>query len=120
PPGRWVPTTLRIQHLAGLDEARRWARRRKYAEADPRLEHQADYGNLVEPPGPRQRWTERPSDLPVLAETRPTAGADATSDDDEPVFDPDAPVLSAIVIARNDEDRIERTVRSVVDQEVPV
>ena len=29
-------------------------------------------------------------------------------------------MLSAVVIARNDETRIERTLRSVVDQELPV
>jgi LCP family protein required for cell wall assembly len=121
PAGRWVPTTLRIQHLASLDEQRRWARRRKYAEADPDLEHQADYGNLLEPPGPRQAWSDRPADLPVLA-GRPTVGDEAEDDDDtdDDVFDPDAPVLSAVVISRNDEARIERTVRSVVDQQVPV
>jgi LCP family protein required for cell wall assembly len=117
PPGRFVPTSLRIQHLASLDEGRRRARRRKYAEADPLLEHQADYGHLVEAPGPRQRWTDRPADLPVLGRRRVSADDGATTDDD---LDPDGPVLSAIVISRNDEDRIERTVRSVVGQEVPV
>jgi LCP family protein required for cell wall assembly len=119
PPARWLPTTLRIQHLAGLDEARRRARRRKYAEADPQLEHQADYGHLVEPPGPLRHWEPRPADLPVLAD--PAAATDLGEPPEEPeTFDPDAPVLSAIVISRDDEDRIARTVRSVVGQEVPV
>ena len=117
PPARWLPTTLRIQHLASLDEARRRARRRKYQEADPLQEHQADYGHLVEPPGPRREWRPRPPDLPVLAEPASEAAAPDAEDDS---VDLDAPVLSAVVIARDDEDRIERTVRSVVDQVVPV
>ena len=118
PPARWLPTTLRIQHLAGLDETRRRARLRKYQEADPRFEHQADYGHLVDPPGPLQRWERRPDDLPVLVGLPPDVEAPPSGAEDE--YDPDVPVLSAVVIARDDEDRIERTVRSVVDQEVPV
>ncbi len=116
PPARWLPTTLRIQHLASLDEERRQARRRKYREADPFLEHQADYGHLVEPPGPVRTWAPRPDGLPVLDD--PAVAREAP--DDDGAFDPEAPVLSAVVIARDDEARIERTVRSVVDQEVPV
>jgi LCP family protein required for cell wall assembly len=118
PSARWLPTTLRIQHLASLDEGRRRARLRKYQEADPRFEHQADYGHLVDPPGPLRRWEVRPDDLPVLADVHPGAEDPRPAQEDD--FDADAPVLSAVVIARDDEDRIERTVRSVVDQEVPV
>ncbi len=116
PSARWLPTTLRIQHLAGLDEDRRRARLRKYNEADPGLEHQADYGHLVDPPGPLRTWARRPEDLPVLVEPAPVEELPAEAG----AFDVDAPVLSAIVISRDDEARIERTVRSVVDQEVPV
>lgn len=129
PPARWLPTTLRIQHLAGLDATRRRARLAKYREADPALEFQADYGHLLEGPGELHRWEPRPEGLPVLA--APGDGGDDGGESGEsghgppgaePAedFDPSAPVLSAIVIAHDDETRIERTVRSVVSQQVPV
>lgn len=120
PPARWLPTTLRIQHLAGLDDERRQARLRKYREADPDLEFQADYGHLVGPTGPVRRWEPRPAGQPVLADPD-TGPAPSTPEAAGPgEFDPSAPVLSAIVIARDDETRIERALRSVVDQEAPV
>jgi LCP family protein required for cell wall assembly len=112
PRERWLPTTLRIQHLAGVDETRRRARLQKYREADPELAFQADYGHLVDPPGRPIAWEPRRADRPVLASSGATVA-------DEHI-DPAAPVLSAIVIARDDEDRIERALDSVVSQVVPV
>lgn len=129
PPARWLPTTLRIQHLAGLDATRRRARLAKYREADPALEFQADYGHLLEGPGELHRWEPRPEGLPVLAAPGDDGDDGGESGESghgppgaEPAedFDPSAPVLSAIVIAHDDETRIERTVRSVVSQQVPV
>lgn len=113
----WTRTTIRIQHLASLTAERRRARFAKYAEADAEREFQADYGNLlVEPePGTLRRWAPRPPDLPVLA----PAGSPGVDVLDLHRLDLEGPVLSAIIISRNDEDRIERTVRSVVTQEVP-
>jgi glycosyltransferase involved in cell wall biosynthesis len=49
----------------------------------------------------------------VVAADHEVLGLPAENDLDQ------APALSAVVIARNDEDRIERVVRSVVEQEVP-
>ena len=66
PRTRWVETTLRIQHLAGITQERRAARFAKYLEADPDRRWQSDYSNLLRPPGEVRAWTERPADLPVL------------------------------------------------------
>jgi spore germination protein len=102
---RFLNTTLRIQHLGGLTEERREARFAKYAEADPGNEFQADYSNLLTPVRTAERWEPRPDGLSVVPERAP--------------LDLDGPVLSAVVISRNDEDRIERVVRAVVEQECP-
>lgn len=108
-----IETTLRIQHLGGVDEASRRARFEKYAECDPGCEFQAGYSNLLEPAGPLREWRERGADAPLIA-----AGAAAVRLADE-ARDTRLPRLSAIVISRNDEERIERTVRSVVEQDCP-
>ncbi len=116
-PERYTRTTVRIQHLGGATEERRRARYRKYREADPGGEWQPDYGALLDPPRAPRPWEPRPPGLPVLAsshefEVLGLPRADAA-------FDPAAPALSAIVIARDDEGRIGRVVRSVVEQELP-
>ena len=102
---RFVDTTLRIQHLGGMDEERRQARYAKYVEADPGNEFQADYTNLLAAADDARRWQPRQPGLPVVP--------------DAPTVDLDGPVLSAVVISRNDEDRIERVVRAVVGQDCP-
>ena len=111
PRTRWRQTTVRIQHLAGLDEQRRRSRLLKYEQADPDRLWQADYERLLEE-RPARPWVARPRGLPVLL--APGRGASRVSGDD---LDFGAPLLSAIVISHNDENRIERTVRSVVEQE---
>ncbi|HXJ64968.1 MAG TPA: glycosyltransferase, partial [Actinomycetota bacterium] len=122
PPERYTRTTVRIQHLGGATEERRRERYRKYREADPGGEFQPDYEALLEPPRALRPWEPRPGGLPVVAtptvgpfeiEGLPQAGSDRVED----VLT--APALSAVVIARDDESRIERVVRSVVSQEVP-
>ena len=121
PSDRWVRTTVRIKHLAGLTPEDRRARFQKYREADPELEFQDDYGDLLEVPGALSTWVQRPPDLPMLV------GADGdrsettvpTVPPEEDALDLDAPILSAIVISRDDRDRIARTLHSVVSQEVP-
>jgi glycosyltransferase involved in cell wall biosynthesis len=122
---RYTRTTVRIQHLGGATEERRRDRYRKYREADPGGDWQSDYSHLLEPPGALRPWAPRPPGLPVVPDGArlgsplavlglpdPDAGHDADAD-------LDAPALSAVVIARDDEDRIERVVRSVATQEVP-
>ena len=109
PRARWRSTTVRIQHLAGLDEGRRRERLRKYEQADPGRVWQRDYERILET-DPVRPWVPRPPGLPVLLAGRNRA---RMSGDD---LDLEAPRLSAIVISHNDEARIERAVRSVVQQ----
>lgn len=115
PRGRWLKTTVRIQHLANLDEERRSARLRKYAEADPERRWQADYEGPIRAAGHTRQWSKRPIDLPVLA-GRHAAGPALDLDE----LDLDAPVLSAIVIATDDELTIEASVEAVVQQDCPL
>jgi glycosyltransferase involved in cell wall biosynthesis len=107
----WVRTTIRIQHLAGLTDERRRARFQKYLDADPERAHQRDYERLLAPPNGVRPWETRPPRLPVVA--------NRASDQNPREGDNGGPVLSAIVISRDDEGRIERAVRSVVEQECP-
>ena len=112
PRNRWVRTTLRIQHLAGLTEERRAERYAKYAEADPERAFQPDYAQILQPPGEIRPWTPRPPRAPVLH-----GGPGSRWILDPQRLDLDAPVLSAVIISRNDEATIERTVASVVGQD---
>ena len=116
PRERWVRTTVRIQHLASLTDERRRTRHAKYLEADPERAFQADYERLLDAPGPLRAWASRPPGLPVVA----PAGGPGVDALDLHGLDLGGPVLSAIVISRDDEERIERAVGSVVGQEVPV
>ena len=104
----WVETTLRVQHLASVTTERRRARRDKYAEADPGNVYQGSYEHLLDEPDDMLVFGPRPAGLPVLV-----GDSTVEAGDDEP------PALSAIVISRDDEDRIERAVGSVVGQVCP-
>ena len=112
PRAAWIKTTLRIQHLGGMTAGRRLARFEKYRQADPDREHQSDYAHLLEDPSQDLlRWEPRPSGTQVLL-----AAANA-EEGPRPTERGDGPVISAIVISRDDEDRIARTVSSVVGQD---
>lgn len=102
PRAHYVQTTLRIQHLASTTADERRARFEKYAELDPAARWQPSYEHLLEEPGAIIDWAPRPEGLPVVLEED---------------FDPSAPVLSAIVISRDDSSRISQVLRSVVGQE---
>jgi glycosyltransferase involved in cell wall biosynthesis len=112
PRDRWVETTLRIQHISNLTEERRRLRFSKYEETDPEREFQSEYGHLLAPPARVLPWKPRDPDLPVLAQA-PDA-VDLLSE-----LDLDGPVISAIVISRDDEDRIERALGALVAQDCP-
>jgi glycosyltransferase involved in cell wall biosynthesis len=111
---RWRRTTFRIQHLSSTTEPRRRARFQKYREADPECAFQADYSHLLDPPGRLVRWWPRPTELPVVYNTRsyrpPSSGGPSLGD---------APVISVIVVALDDGPRIEGTVASILQQRVP-
>jgi glycosyltransferase involved in cell wall biosynthesis len=110
----WRKTTFRIQHQASLTEERRRRRLLKYREADPEREFQHDYSALLDPPGSPRPWLARPLEFPPLADPHAT-GVELDLEE----LQPGGPLLSAIVISRNDEDRIEAAVRSVAEQECP-
>ena len=104
PPSRKVTTTLRIRHLAGESIERRTERARKYQEVDPNQKYGFTYPDLADDvePVPWTPW-QGPSVLPgVPAQDDPAAAE---------------PALSAIVISRDDGDRIRRSLTSVVNQE---
>jgi glycosyltransferase involved in cell wall biosynthesis len=109
----WLPTTLRIQHLGGSTAERRAARFKKYEEADPERQFQADYSNLLSEPPDIVAWEPRPGSLSVLGDL------DSPHDSQPGPESVDGPVLSAVIIAHNDEATIARTVSSVVGQDVP-
>jgi glycosyltransferase involved in cell wall biosynthesis len=111
PANRRVRTTIRIQHIGSLTAARRSARFAKYLEADPAVEFQFSYDHILDEPGDIHRFEPRPRGLPVLEELARTPQLAEQAE-----AELSAPVLSAIVISRDDERRIERTVRSVVEQ----
>jgi glycosyltransferase involved in cell wall biosynthesis len=113
----WVRTTIRIQHLAGLTDARRQARFAKYAEADPDNEFQHSYRDLLNAAGDVTEWKPRPEGRPVLA-VRQSEVAIAMEDAEHPSLDEieDRPALSAVIISRGDGERILPGVRSVVGQ----
>lgn len=115
PRRRWHETTIRIQHIASATPERLAARIRKYEQADPERRWQSEYRETLSAPGTIRPFNPRPAELPVLAGA--TVAPELATDLDE--YDPDAPVLSAIVIATDDEDTIERSVRAVVEQDVP-
>lgn len=105
----WRRTSIRIQHLGSMTPTRRRWRFEKYRDADPGHEWQSSYANLLESPGLTHAWWPRGPYVPVLA--------------NEPVVDPrplgpDEPAISAVVIARDDESRIERAVGAVVRQDL--
>ena len=112
---RWIKTSLRIQHFGGMTSERRLLRFHKYLEADPQRAYQDDYTHLLDAPdaGALRRWQSRPAGMPVLL------SGDADDEMGSADADPATLALSAIVISRNDERTIARSVASVVTQEVP-
>ena len=117
---RWVRTTIRIQHLAGLTELRRQARFDKWQQVDPDNEYQHSYRDLIEPVLNLRAWEPRHADLPVLDVSLEEVDA-ALDDAQHPPLDDivDHPALSAIIISRDDGARILPAVASVVAQECP-
>ena len=102
PRRRWLRTSIRFLHVATTSEADGARRVAKYRDADGEHRWQESYQHLADPPASLQPLPPRigPVVLPIHKESR--AG----------------PALSVIVISRDDEERIERCVRSIVEQEV--
>jgi len=111
PTSRWRRTTIRIQHLGSPNEVARRARVEKWREADPDHMYQADYSNLLAPPGRVKPWWPRSRHLSVLSNHPVPDAPDGLDGDD--------PVLSVVVIAQDDEAQIERVVGAISSQECP-
>lgn len=111
PAARRLRTTIRIQHLAGLTADDRAARYEKYREADPGSEFHPDYRSLLDEPVALSTWVDRPPCLPVIVNQ-----AWHHEERDLGRVPEDEPLLTAIVIARDDEVTIADSVASVVDQ----
>ncbi len=118
PRQRWVRTTIRIQHLAGLTEQRRQARFDKWQQVDPDNEFQHSYRDLIEPLLNLRPWLPRPAGMPVLDVSVENVDA-ALEDAQQPALDEivGRPALSAIVISRDDGAKLLPAVASVVGQE---
>lgn len=107
PPSRWIPTTLRICHLATVDEERRRARLEKYREADPDGWTEGRYRNLAGPVGMGRPLEPRTPGEPVVLDPVARATSELA-----------APAISAIVIAQDEGERIVPVLRAVTSQEV--
>jgi len=109
PRARWMRTTFRIQHLAGVTDERRRLRFEKYREADPQNRFQRSYGRLLREPDVVRRWFPRSPHLGALAQSPKPDLEQSTG----------GPLLSAIVISKDDEAVIERSVGSIMAQQCP-
>jgi glycosyltransferase involved in cell wall biosynthesis len=118
PRRQWVQTRLRIQHVASLTEARRQARYAKYQQADPHRAYQASYENLLAPPEGVRPWTAVSPARSVPLDTARYAALSQLLPAGEPEpLDPTRPVLSAVVISRGDEQRIDEVMQALVGQQ---
>jgi glycosyltransferase involved in cell wall biosynthesis len=108
----WLYTSLRIQHFGGSSAERRVERRAKYAEVDPDDEYDQEYDKILLEPQKVEPWPPR-RDVPVVlgrwGRRADLVHARSTS---EPV------AITAVVIAQNDGETIERSISALVDQEV--
>lgn len=102
PRRRYLRTSIRLLHLGTTSLGDGSARVAKYLEADADHRWQDSYEHLSDPPGSLVPLAPRtgPVVLPIHERSEP------------------GPALSAIVISRDDEARIEGCVRSVVEQEL--
>ena len=108
PKSRWVKTTIQVlQRLGGSTEERRRLRFAKWGEVDPDRAFQKSYVNVLEPPRCVVRWPPRLPGLPPIANGRlpkPQPKEEGK------------PVLSVVIISRNDEATIVRAVEGVIGQ----
>lgn len=106
----WVQSTIRIQHRAGLTSVHREKRFAKYQEVDRDHRYQDSYEHLLNELTNVRPWEKRGPSLPFVMNG--SAGLEVGNSASP------SPSLSAIVISRDDEDRIEECVRAVSSQEV--
>ncbi len=112
---RWIPTSVRLQHLGSVDEAHRQARFAKYREADPDNEFQEVYDHLLDEPPVVVPWSPRRSDVPLLLGNSGRY-ADQTADDARSSSGGAEIAITAVVIAQDDADVIDRSVDALLAQ----
>ena len=113
PRSRWLFTSVRIQHFGSVTPTHRQHRYDKYREADPNNECQADYDNLLEDPPKVVPWQPRRPEIPVLL-----GSVGRYADQQDLAVAIDRPVITAVVIAQNDEDVIDRSLDALTTQDV--
>ena len=109
PHNRWLRSTIRVQHIGSLTKERSDARFAKYVEVDPDHTYQDSYENVARRDRPLRRWTPRLPFLPAVEHGRAM----------EP-FDDEGLLVSAITVAQDDEDVIERAVGALLAQQCDV
>lgn len=114
PRHKWLATTVRIQHLAALDERRRLDRWQKYQEADPERQWEPDYEYTRRPPGAPRRWQPRLPGLPVIV--RPD-DPEAAMELDRAELEAGLPVLSLVVVDRGEDADVLELLDAVLDQD---
>jgi glycosyltransferase involved in cell wall biosynthesis len=110
-PSDRVRTTLRIQHYGSFDDRRRQARIAKYTEVDSEHRWQADYSALGARAGHPAPVRRRARGLPVVPHAQWPAEADEARSHPE-----GEPLLTVVIISRDDEQVIERAVDGVLGQ----
>lgn len=110
---RWLQTSIRIQHYGSATPARRRHRFEKYAQVDPHDRFSQGYESLLDDPETTRAWRDRASDLPIVLGPR---GRFADIHHDTPLLD--QPVITAVVIAQDDEQVIERSLSALVTQRI--
>jgi glycosyltransferase involved in cell wall biosynthesis len=118
PDTRRLETTIRIQHLAGLTEARRQARWAKYEQADPDRTWEPDYEYVRAPVGARRAWPPRLAGLPVVLE--PT-DPERRREWEVAQLDLEGPVLTVAVLAEGDTrvQDVQLTIGSLIGDRTP-
>jgi glycosyltransferase involved in cell wall biosynthesis len=110
---KWLQTSIRIQHYGSVNDEHRQRRLEKYAEADPDDAFTQSYVSLLVAPGTVLPWTKRPADLPIVLGTR---GRYADLLNSRPAGLDIA--VTAVVIAVDDIDVIDRSITALLSQEV--
>jgi glycosyltransferase involved in cell wall biosynthesis len=113
PPERRRRTTLRILHHGSATPERRAARVAKYREADPDHRWQASYERLAIAPREVRRAGARPPQLPVVRHRTASPEIEAAA---VRSLGAGAPLVSVIVISRDDEDVIHRSLCAIESQ----
>jgi len=108
---RWFRTTFRIQHFVALTDSHRRHRFEKYRQADPEVEYEYSYDHILNAPAEVRPWLTRPHDMPILVDDESRLVELHRRAHDTP-----QPMISAVVIAKDNADTIEGSLAALVEQ----